>query len=401
MSLCAACASCIGEDSVLLSFGLCADCERLRQRASMLRKRASDEASGKRAKGVVEPSWLSRLVAAAATTPAVTHASRIPLEKRAVSASFLTELFGADGLSADGCITPGQLVHGRHARGPCDFDAERDPLCIRSLTLKHDLSLIETCVHVALASGDARLTHASDGTPFFGLATDFVSYSWHCTSCGELWTSLQTADADVAATTMENDQARPSPKPGHRFYWIDMFAVTQHKGSHQAADLHFEAVIAAAVRTVAVMTPWADPAMLHRCWCLHELHCTHEAAKPLAVAMPPAEAAAFRGAVASNFGSILMTQAVCVNSKQAVASLQEDQDRIMGAIRVGCGFRELNVQVLTLLNTWLRSVAVAGGAAVDAASQRRPAREQVLDFLERFEGMKREVPLEQRCLTLL
>ena len=73
-------------------------------------------------------SLLARLAAATAAPPT----SRVPLERRAVSAAFLTELFGADGRSADGPVTPGQLVHGRHTQGPPndwqEYDATRDPL---------------------------------------------------------------------------------------------------------------------------------------------------------------------------------------------------------------------------------------------------------------------------------
>ena len=61
---------------------------------------------------------------------------RLPLEGRGVTPGFLREILEATG--RDG-LTPGQLVHGRHTRGPPDawreFDAARDPLSIRALTL--------------------------------------------------------------------------------------------------------------------------------------------------------------------------------------------------------------------------------------------------------------------------
>lgn len=154
-----------------------------------------------------------------------------------------------------------------------------------------------------------------------------------------------------------------------------MFAVAQHRGPHQAEDLNFEAVIAAARRTVAIFDSWANPAMLRRCWCLHELHCTHEAGKPLAVALPPADAAALRGKVAANFGSLLMTQTACIDSERAVATLPDDQARILGAIRDGCGFRELNLQVLTLLNTY----AAACPDAFARRSRSQPGRLRARD----------------------
>ena len=237
-------------------------------------------------------------------------------------------------------MTPGQLVHGRHTSGPPDdwreFDPARDPGSIRAATLQHSLSLVE--VAILAASVDSNL---ADFSEFFGPATDFVSYSWHGTTCGELWASLKSRTQETWG---------PST-----FFWVDIFAVAQN--DTQPCDLEFERVIATSQRAVAVMSPWFQPKMLGRCWCLHELHQIQLSGTPLIVALPPSDAAAFRGAIAANFGTILMTMIACVNSAAAVASRPEDQQRILQAIRDDCGFDELDVQVLTLLNMWLRSVS--------------------------------------------
>ena len=66
----------------------------------------------------------------------------------------------------------------------------------------------------------------------FGQATDFLSYTWHGTTCGALLRAIQGLD--------DGSQ--------RRYWWIDVLAVAQNRATpHQAAqcaeDLAFETVI--------------------------------------------------------------------------------------------------------------------------------------------------------------
>jgi hypothetical protein len=303
-----------------------------------------------------------------------------PLARRGVSAAFLDDLMGPDGTSACGLLTPGQLVHGRNTAAG-DGDAWRrwkdgaDPLCARSLTLESGVSLVEAFIDAAEASGDERLTHSAGGAPYFGDVTDFVSYTWHSMSCGELWQCLKTRAARDDATGLDGV-----------FHWIDIFAVAQNAGPKNEEDLDFTQAIKASRRAVAVLSPWSYPSMLGRCWCLHELHVVHMLSKPLVVAVPASEAVQFKPrAIAANFASILSTIVTSVDCEQAAASREEDRTRILRQIRDTCGYEELTVQVLTLMNEWLRSLIPAHNRAA-----MQPARHQIEDRIQWLKEEKRQ-----------
>ena len=305
---------------------------------------------------------------------------RRPLHARGVSAAFLDDLLGTDGASVVGRLTPGQFVHGCTTEAG-DADAWKywkegaDPLCVRSVTLRSRLSLVETLIDAAEAVGDTRLTHASDGSPYFGIATDFVSYTWHGTTCGELWHSLKTRAA-----------CEDGPGVDGVFYWIDVFAVAQNMGSHNDADLNFPAVIKAVRQVVAVASPWSHPAMLTRCWCLYELHTVYTMQKDLVVAVPPSESDKFKPrAIAANFDSILSTIVASVDIERAQAGREEDRARILQDIENTCGYQKLTVEVLMLMTVWLRSKCSPEYTAI-----LKPPRQQVQDRLEIFKKQKQQ-----------
>eukprot|EP01051_Picozoa_sp_SAG22_P002302 SAG22_NODE_101_length_20519_cov_15.588002_18_plen_541_part_00 len=305
-------------------------------------------------------------------------ALRLTLPDRGVSLQFLAAVLGPASGRAD--ITPGQLVHGRSTAGPPDdwtqFDAQADPHSIRALTAHSGTSLVETASAVFACTGSTK--GLSDA--YFGPATDFISYTWHDITCGELFAAISTVVAPPPDLAAAAGDAAP------RYFWLDILAVAQNETP--AEDLEFKSVIAASQRAIAVMHPWANPRMLSRCWCLHELDVVFANKKELQVALLPSEAESFRGAISANFGSILMTLVACIDSERAEATRSADKTKIFGEIKSTIGFRELNVRVLMLLNSWLREQHVATSG--DECTQ-RPVREQVLDFIGRLDGVKHQV----------
>ena len=212
-------------------------------------------------------SWFERLAAAAdagrvvkvrrtrsSTTTVPDPERQVALKDRGVSLGFLREVFGGAS-SAVGALTPGRLVHGRNTTGPPDdwlrWDPQADPLSIRTLTERTGLSLVETAMQAAASSassaprtptgGGPAATEALDdpfdllgddnGFPFFGPATDFVSYTWHGITCGDLFAAL-VAEAE------SEDSGGPATSIGARYYWIDIFAVAQnHTPQHDLYDI--------------------------------------------------------------------------------------------------------------------------------------------------------------------
>lgn len=112
------------------------------------------------------------------------------------------------------------------------------------------------------SSGGGRAAAAADlAAAAVGPATHFVSHSW-----ANSWGNCVRALEGFAAAAAEGGAPL--------FFWLDIFAVTQHAGPLQDAELRFDAVIACTRRTVLVLDPWDAPRPLTRVWCLFELMTT-------------------------------------------------------------------------------------------------------------------------------
>ena len=126
--------------------------------------------------------------------------------------------------------------------------------------------------------------------------------------------------------------------------------------------------------------------MLHRCWCLRELQLAIEYEKPVRIALLPAEAMAFRAKVKPNFLSISTTMVALVDSSAAVASRDDDKQRIMGDIMASVGFAKLDLLVLGLLHNWLRRAAGFYPLSVAASQSEAKAAVDKLASIRAFHG---------------
>ena len=106
-------------------------------------------------------------------------------------------------------------------------------------------------------TASSRVSYAElSSSEGFGHATLFVSHAWRCP-----FKKLIDALAEI-------DGKDDSP---HHF-WIDIFAITQHAGPAQEAELKsLGNVVVSCGCTVAVLEPWNSPQLVSRLWCLFEL----------------------------------------------------------------------------------------------------------------------------------
>ena len=126
---------------------------------------------------------------------------RPPLKNRAVSLTFIEELVRSlRAVQPDGYaqLNSYMITGSKNLECRCDpesvpnlgrcehaWRSAKDPsIChnwqFRGLTAKStNLSFIETCMIAAELTGDRRFVEDENGTPYFGLATIFVSYFWH------------------------------------------------------------------------------------------------------------------------------------------------------------------------------------------------------------------------------
>ena len=82
--------------------------------------------------------------------------------------------------------------------------------------------------------------------------------------------------------------------------------------------------------------------------------------------MPPSEEASFNRALVHDFGSI-MTSLSKIDTENATASVQQDQDTIKRLVREGMGFTAVNRAVMGVLHEWL---GAAGRAALELEPER-------------------------------
>lgn len=89
------------------------------------------------------------------------------------------------------------------------------------MTLNSGLSLVEQCLEVAEATGDASLL-GIPGTRFFGPITTFFSYSWHGGTFAELVEALEARDANK-----------------HEYYFVDIMVVAQNRTRSRVSTLSY------------------------------------------------------------------------------------------------------------------------------------------------------------------
>ena len=82
--------------------------------------------------------------------------------------------------------------------------------------------------------------------------------------------------------------------------------------------------------------------------------------------MPPSEEASFNRALVEDFASI-MTSLSKIDTENASASVQQDQDTIKRLVREGMGFTAVNKAVMGVLHEWL---GAAGRAALELEPNR-------------------------------
>ena len=72
------------------------------------------------------------------------------------------------------------------------------------------------------------------------------------------------------------------------FIWFDLFSNNQHSGNNIKFDdlcKTFKSAIKQFGHTVMVMSPWDNPVILTRGWCLFELFCTADSKSEFSIAM--------------------------------------------------------------------------------------------------------------------
>eukprot|EP00854_Cymbomonas_tetramitiformis_P010046 gene10046-11888_t len=266
----------------------------------------------------------------------------ISIHERAMSIEFLehiTQMFGLTHCATRAVQTSVIIPHTRGAK-------TNYAQALHDGKLKVDLKLPGSCVATSM-----------------GRATVFVSHGWD-----SQWAKL------ISALRSDHD-ARQLSAGGSRvrvYYWIDLFAVSQHWGTQeqaaeQASDLkQLEEVIEGVSRpgggggTLVFCDPWRRPTPVTRVWCLFEMERTISAGGALNMALAPKDVREFQGFLGTKVDE-LEADLEEIDVRNADATQPDDKTRIFAQIEETVGFDTLNRRITAAMRTWL---AYAGEASV-------------------------------------
>ena len=230
-----------------------------------------------------------------------------------------------------------------------------------NFTEEHNLWLlptwrvVEDVVKPATAATGCRYTElpAVAASGAVGQAHIFVSHAW-----GAPWGSLVAAAAEGAAP--------------HRRVWVDIFAIAQHEGERQVADLlALEAVVQASAALLLVVSTDAPlPSVLAkqpsiesllgsdagrvlpqlRIWCVFEIFTAVQQERPiimkLGVLRPPDAAANTPHAFVGETSTPVVNQLVALTDiRKAQATVASDRELILGQVASGRGAAAVNASV--------------------------------------------------------
>jgi tetratricopeptide (TPR) repeat protein/GTPase SAR1 family protein len=191
-------------------------------------------------------------------------------------------------------------------------------------------------------------------SPFVGPATVYIMHVWNVSFLA-VFDALQShfADEDCDAA----------------FLWLDAFSVNHHKKKEFSFESWTSALKSHLVgigHSVMVLTPWNDPVLFKRTWCLYEIYCAVQGGCRLEVAMSAADHHAFiRDMIADP--SYYFKMLGSIDSRKNYASVVADHEHIVRIIEAEIGFDTLNKVAIAKMRDWVLT-AVEDSIRMDPAS---------------------------------
>ena len=146
--------------------------------------------------------------------------------------------------------------------------------------------------------------------------------------------------------------------PTTTYFWFDMFVNDQWHALDHDFDWWantFSTAVESIGETVIFLSPWDQPGMLKRAWCLFEISCS----KKVSVAISRAQKDAFVKTLREDREAIY--KALCtIDLEKATSYLPEDMERISTVVKAKeGGFHHFNVEVVGKLRGWVEGTARA------------------------------------------
>ena len=151
------------------------------------------------------------------------------------------------------------------------------------------------------------------------------------------------------------------------FLWFDVCTINEHQPERVSKGFSekFMEAVGRIGHTLLVLTPFDQPMVLSRSWCLWEVFCTHKKECQLTICLPDTERRILLAESISSFSAVQDAFGK-IDSSNARAGAQKDQDKIAEAIEASVGFQELDSLIFARLRGWAQ--ATVDAAAAEALS---------------------------------
>lgn len=193
-----------------------------------------------------------------------------------------------------------------------------------------------------------------------GAPTFFVSHTWG----GGFHHLLQRVEEHIAQLQQVARGGAAACRlmdPHSVYLWLDVFAISQHRGTQQSLDLgEFQASVEESARGTLVVLDDAPsgPTLFTRIWCLYEMHRTlylrsHRDGPALHMLLPPA----LRGAQAAD---AIRAITAAIDLERAEATVASDRDAILDDFQSSLMDVDEFVDAMrqAMLTAWKASIAM-------------------------------------------
>eukprot|EP00300_Choanocystis_sp_HF-7_P042766 c9463_g1_i2.p1 GENE.c9463_g1_i2~~c9463_g1_i2.p1 ORF type:complete len:420 (+),score=78.64 c9463_g1_i2:84-1343(+) len=198
--------------------------------------------------------------------------------------------------------------------------------------LPRDSTTKEVCEHVKVATSENRQSYREALDPdMVANAIVFVSHAWS-----------YKFSAVIDALKCHFFQ---TPEIG---VWIDIFCHNQHLSSDfaQIRDA-FRSVLQECDRIVVVLSPWEDPLVFTRAWCLFEMFTMIQARRKIELVLPPTELERFLNTFGDKH-TLFDDMVEKVDVARSEATNQNDKRQLLEIMdEAEGGHAEVNKQIIT------------------------------------------------------
>ena len=178
-----------------------------------------------------------------------------------------------------------------------------------------------------------------DGKPYLATATVFVSHAWQYKFYDVVFTAMQQHANEYANT----------------YFWFDLFTNNQHDVADKSFEWFcttFQDMIRSIGSTLLILSPWHDPVLLRRVWCLFEVYNALETSGKLHIQVPGSEREILAEAVVQD-SDCLIQKLSNIRIEKAQATIASDKDLILKVIQNSeGGYYGVSKQVKDRLRAW-------------------------------------------------